>query len=156
MKTTDNPGVYIAPPMIYAAIFGIASVSGKLYPIDIQIFKSRELHILGWILIIITLGILVSGVWRFWRSKNTLITIKPATSLQTTGIFAYTRNPMYLALLILYCGLACFSGNCWTFIFLPLLFLIIRNYVILREERYLERAFSAEYILYKKRVRRWI
>ncbi len=156
MKTKDNAGVYVPPPLIYAVIFILAMVAKSKFPIDIRLLRSHQIHILGWVLIIITIGILLPSLWRFWRSKNTLITVKPATSLQTTGIYNYTRNPMYLGLMVLYIGLACLSENCWTLIFLPVLFLIIQYYIIYREEKYLERAFGEEFKVYKNKVRRWI
>ncbi|MFN8255732.1 MAG: isoprenylcysteine carboxylmethyltransferase family protein [Bacteroidales bacterium] len=156
MKTQDNPGILIPPPLIYAAFFGLAYLVKSIYPINVQILKSHNFHILGWVLILITLAILLPGLWKFWRTKNTLVTIKPANSLQTKGIYAYTRNPMYLGLLLLYTALACFSGNCWTLIFLPVLFIIVQVYIIRREEKYLDRAFAEEYKIYRKKVRRWI
>jgi protein-S-isoprenylcysteine O-methyltransferase Ste14 len=156
MKAKDSPGIFVPPPMIYAAFFGLAWIVKSIYPINIPLLKSNSFYILGWVLILITLGILLPSLWKFWRTKNTLVTIKPANSLQTTGIYAYSRNPMYLGLMVLYSGLACFSGNCWTLVFLPVLFLIIRNYIIFREEKYLYRAFAEEYKRYKSKVRRWI
>lgn len=156
MSSKDNPGVYVPPPMIYAAFFGLASIVQGRFPIDLKIFKSENLHIIGWLLILATVALILPSLWRFWQSRNTLITIKSASSLQTHGIYAYTRNPMYLGLLILYAGLACFFGNCWTLIFMPLLFIIIQHYVIGREEKYLERAFKQDYATYKNKVRRWI
>lgn len=154
--TTDNPGVYVPPPMIYAAFFGLASLMQRKFPINYKLLKVDNTHSIGWLLILATAGLILPSLWRFWQSRNTLITIKSASSLQTQGIYAITRNPMYLSLLLLYSGLACFFGNCWTFIFLPLLFIVIQNYVIGREEKYLSRAFEQEYSSYKKTVRRWI
>jgi protein-S-isoprenylcysteine O-methyltransferase Ste14 len=98
----------------------------------------------------------VLALRKFWLTKNTLITAKPARSLQTSGIYSLTRNPMYLGLLLLYTGFSCFTNNCWTLILLPLLFIIIQEYVIKREENYLDRAFAEKYNEYKRKVRRWI
>ena len=156
MSQKDNPGVYVPPPMIYAAFFGLASFVQSKLPINFILLRSDMLHIIGWLLILVAAGLILTSLWRFWLSKNTLITIRSANSLQTNGIYAYTRNPMYLALLILYIGLACFFGNCWTFIFLLLLFFIIQHYVIGREEKYLNRTFRQDYTNYKVKVRRWI
>jgi protein-S-isoprenylcysteine O-methyltransferase Ste14 len=93
---------------------------------------------------------------KFAQSKNTLVTIKPANSLQTRGIYSVTRNPMYMGLLILYCGIAMFEGNWWTIIFIPVIIIIVQAYVIRGEENYLQRAFGEEYFAYRKKVRRWI
>ena len=156
MKTNDNPGVYVPPPMIYAFVFGMASIAQFVKPIHFHFFKSPRSHFTGWIFLILAIGIMFLSIGKFLRTKNTLITIRPANTLQTNGIYTFTRNPMYLSLILLYISVACFTGNCWAFIFLPVLILIIQYYVILREEKYLERAFAEEYRIYKKKVRRWI
>jgi protein-S-isoprenylcysteine O-methyltransferase Ste14 len=93
---------------------------------------------------------------QFIRTKNTIVPNKPASSLQTTGVYHSTRNPMYLALMLVYLGLSCLIGNWWNIILLPLLFMIIQEYIIKKEEQYLVRTFGQEYIDYRHRVRRWL
>jgi len=85
-----------------------------------------------------------------------LITIKPATSLQTTGIYSISRNPMYVGLMNLYIGLSFIIGNWWNFILFPALILFIQIVVIRKEEKYLEREFGTLFLQYKQKVRRWI
>lgn len=93
---------------------------------------------------------------KFFQTKNTLITIKPARSLQTAGIYSISRNPMYLSLLVLYMGIGCFKGNLWSFILIPLLVVIVTHFVIRNEEAYLARTFGSDYTEYQKKVKRWI
>jgi protein-S-isoprenylcysteine O-methyltransferase Ste14 len=90
---------------------------------------STAAHVTAWILIGIFLVVNILALGRFVASKNTVVPIRPATSLQTSGIYALTRNPMYLALAGLYCGLGIFLGNTWTFILLPPLILTMQAYV---------------------------
>jgi protein-S-isoprenylcysteine O-methyltransferase Ste14 len=113
-------------------------------------------HIIAAILLVLWLLLAVAAVRQFALSKNTLMTIRPATSLQTSGIYAFSRNPMYLSLLLLYSGLAIFFGNWWTVMLLPLLIITVQFYVINREERYLHAAFGDAYAACQRRVRRWI
>lgn len=63
---------------------------------------------------------------------------------------------MYVGLATAYLGVTCFIGNWWNVILLPLLLLVIQEYVIKREERYLQLEFGQEYENYKNRVRRWL
>jgi len=63
---------------------------------------------------------------------------------------------MYLGLVFAYLGLTCFLGNCWNLLLLPLLILLIQEYVIKKEERYLQEEFGQEYESYKSKVRRWL
>lgn len=119
-------------------------------------FESGIAYIIGLLFIIIAVTITLPALIKFLTTKNTLITIKPAHSLQTSGIYSISRNPMYLGLLILYIGIAFLKGNYWTFILIPIVILVVTNLVILKEEKYLSRAFGMEYTEYRKKVRRWI
>jgi protein-S-isoprenylcysteine O-methyltransferase Ste14 len=93
---------------------------------------------------------------QFIQSKNTLITIKPASLLQTTGIYGISRNPMYVGLGIIFLGMTCFIGNWWNIILLPLLLLIIQEYLIKHEEKYLASEFGQQYLEYRTKARRWL
>jgi protein-S-isoprenylcysteine O-methyltransferase Ste14 len=112
--------------------------------------------IIGFIFILIASPFLVKSLRQFFLTKNSVITIKPAFSLQITGIYAITRNPMYLGLANLYVALTCFIGNWWNIILLPLLIVLVQERIIKPEERYLERRFGQPYLDYKNRVRRWL
>lgn len=152
----DHPGIYIPPPLIFAAIFLIAFLIQKVIIINNSFFQKDGTKMLGIIFFLVALYLLVRGVWKFIATGNTLITMQPASSLQSEGIYKFTRNPMYLGLIFLYLALTCAIGNWWHIIFLPILILIIEKYVIKREEKYLERRFGQSYLDYKKQVRRWV
>jgi protein-S-isoprenylcysteine O-methyltransferase Ste14 len=156
MKMKDHPAVYIPPPLIYAAIFVGAVFLQKIIVIKDSFFKKQLAWFAGIIFLAIAIYFIVRSLHQFIRTKNTVLTIKAAGSLQTTGIYNTTRNPMYVGLVMLYLGLTCFLGNWWNIILLPLLLIIIQRHVIHREERYLTRRFGAEYISYKLKVRRWL
>lgn len=154
--STDHPGVYVPPPFLYVCVFFISIFCQHVLPIQHHWFDEPGIQIIGWSFIALGIFLLLTSLWRFLISKNSLIPIKPAHSLQTSGIYAVTRNPMYLALLCLYGGIAIFKGNVWTFILAPIVVIIVQAYVIRREERYLTRAFGDGYTEYMKKVRRWI
>ncbi|MBK7408095.1 MAG: isoprenylcysteine carboxylmethyltransferase family protein [Saprospirales bacterium] len=157
MKTKiDHPGVYFPPPIIYVLVFFISIFIQKKIPLSGRFFESKAAFITGVILILTGLTIMAPALIKFFQTKNTLITVKPANSLQTSGIYSISRNPMYLGLLILYIGIGCFKGNVWSFMLVPVVILVITNFVIQNEEKYLERAFGVDYIEYRKKVRRWI
>jgi protein-S-isoprenylcysteine O-methyltransferase Ste14 len=80
----------------------------------------------------------------------------PTTALVVDGIYARTRNPLYLGTTLVYLGLSIAAGSLWAILLaLPLLWVIYVG-VIAREERYLERKFGDSYRTYKQRVRRWV
>ena len=156
MTARNHPGVYVPPPLIYIGFFLASVLLQDVWALNTEWIQTTAAHITGWIFIGVFLMINVMAVGKFIASKNTVMTIRPASSLQTNGVYAFTRNPMYLALAGLYCGLGIFFGNTWTFILFPLLIVTMQSYVIRREELYLHDAFGEEYNEYKKKVRRWI
>lgn len=156
INKSKGPGVYIPPPLFYVLVFLASVFIQKKIPIDDRMFNLVTLKIVGVILLIASLFFLVKSLRQFFLTKNTLILIKPATSLQMSGIYRITRNPMYLGLAIVYLGITCFVGNWWNIILFPILFLIMQEYVIKREEKYLMLEFGREYEDYKKKVRRWL
>lgn len=155
-KKNDSPGVYIPPPLFYVLAFLASVFIQKKFLINASVFHLKFTKAVGILLLVISLFFLVASLRKFFLSKNTIILIKPASSLQTNGIYNISRNPMYVALTFIYLGLTCLIGNWWNIILFPLLFLIIQEYVIKREEKYLERAFGTEYSDYKKSVSRWL
>ena len=152
----DSPGVYIPPPLFYVLTFLVAVFVQKKIPIDDSLFHLQITKITGILFLVISLFFLITSLIKFFQSKNTLILIKPASSLQTNGIYSISRNPMYAGLAIVYLGITCLIGNWWNIILFPLLLLVIQEYVIKKEEKYLERAFGEKYLDYKSRVRRWL
>jgi protein-S-isoprenylcysteine O-methyltransferase Ste14 len=105
-------------------------------------------------------GLLIarSGVRDFARAKTTInpVNIDNASTLVTTGIFATTRNPMYLGMTMLLLGWAVFLSGVWT-IFGPILFvLFITRFQIIPEEAVLAQKFGRGYQDYMQRVRRWL
>jgi len=156
MKKEDSPGVSLPPPLVYGLFFGISLLLQKLLPIDKYFFSSDVSKVIGFLLLAVCLVFDLPSLIQFFKTKNTLITIKSANSLQTKGLYSISRNPMYTGLLCLYSSLAILVGNWWTVLFIPFVFFTIQVYVIRREENYLTRRFGQQFIDYKKRVRRWL
>jgi protein-S-isoprenylcysteine O-methyltransferase Ste14 len=152
----DSPGIYIPPPLVYAAIFFLSILVQHTWPRSTAFFHTQTATITGIIFVIATVLVNLTAIRQFVRSKNTIVTIKPAHSLQTTGIYSRTRNPMYLGLVLLYTGLAFLTGNWWTLILLPFVVVVVNYFMIRPEEKYLERRFGQSYLEYRSKVRRWI
>jgi protein-S-isoprenylcysteine O-methyltransferase Ste14 len=153
---SKGPGVYIPPPLLYVLIFILAIFIQRMIPIADSLFQLGIIKAVGITFLIIALFFLARSLRQFFQSKNTVILFKPALSLQKTGIYGISRNPMYVGLVLAYIGITCSIGNWWNIILLPLLLLIVREYIIKREEKYLEIEFGQEYEEYKRKVRRWL
>jgi protein-S-isoprenylcysteine O-methyltransferase Ste14 len=81
---------------------------------------------------------------------------KPTTEIIQQGPFRFTRNPMYLQMLLVCVGFAIILWNLWILLLVPLCAWLLQRLVIAPEEAYLERKFGETYLAYKRRVRRWI
>jgi protein-S-isoprenylcysteine O-methyltransferase Ste14 len=73
-----------------------------------------------------------------------------------SGLYRYSRNPIYLGLSVVHLGVAVADNNAWLPILLVPVLVVLRYGVIAREEAYMERRFGQQYVAYKARVRRWL
>ena len=78
------------------------------------------------------------------------------TTIVESGMYSYSRNPLYTGLTLCYCGLSLAIDNGWLLVLLPFTLIAVQLILIAPEERYLEAKFGDEYRAYKKRVRRWV
>ncbi|GAB3104640.1 hypothetical protein GCM10027081_35450 [Cupriavidus yeoncheonensis] len=94
----------------------------------------------------------------FLRAKTTMNPVRPDTAslLVTDGVFRFTRNPMYLSLLLYLLAWAVYLSNWLALLLLPLFVLYINRFQIAPEERMLSSLFDAQYVAYKGKVRRWL
>lgn len=92
---------------------------------------------------------------RVRTSVNPMVPSK-ATRLVTDGVFAVSRNPMYLGLLLLLIGWALWLGSASVWLVPPAFVAFITIAQILPEERALDQLFGAQYLAYRRRVARWV
>jgi protein-S-isoprenylcysteine O-methyltransferase Ste14 len=150
----DSPGVRVPPPALYALAVLAGYLLNRRWPLPIG--DSGGVQGLAWVLTLVWIVLTVSSIGRFWRSRTSIVPIRPATTLVIAGPYRFTRNPMYVGLAVLTIALGLFINSWWpTVLLLPVL-LMVRWFVIAPEERYLERRFGADYLAYQQRVRRWL
>ena len=105
-------------------------------------------------------GVLVSlaGVLAFRRHHTTVNPLKPqaASALVSTGVYAFTRNPMYLGMLVVLVAWGLYLSNLAAAVLVPLFVPCLNRLQILPEERVLRAKFGAAFDAYAARVRRWI
>lgn len=115
------------------------------------------LRIPGLALVVVGCSILFYCIYHFQTiGRGTLSPLDPTRHLVTKGLYRYTRNPMYMGILLVLIGeSACFQSTT-LFIYTVFVFLAFHVFIIVHEEPRLQRAFGDEYSVYRKRVRRWI
>lgn len=92
----------------------------------------------------------------FRRTGTSVQGSKRSTVIVRTGPYRFSRNPIYLAFILLVLGLSLWLNNLWLLVTLVLPVAIIALLVIPREERFLERNLPGQYSSYKAQVRRWL
>jgi len=152
--STDHSGVVVPPPLIYVAFFLVGMGLQRYVPV--HRLPTAPGRVLGGVLVLLSLLLTTWSFRRFWASGTSVVPVRPTTALVIEGPYRFTRNPMYLGLLLLYAGVACWFWLMWPLLLVPLLIWVIGVSVIGREERYLTRKFGDEYRRYQARVRRWL
>ena len=110
----------------------------------------------GGVLAALGIALILTSVPRLKKAGSNVEPWKPTTTIVTTGVYGYSRNPIYLGMALAHGGLAIAGGSLAALASLMPSVLVIQSYVIAREERYLEAKFGKLYSDYKNRVRRWI
>ena len=145
------------PPLALVAVvaglmWGASFATPKLdFSFPAKSFLSVSLELLG----IVTC---VSGLVSFRRAKTTFNPTKPdaTSSLVVSGIYKYTRNPMYVGFVLVLLGWAVFLSNVAALALVPVFIVCMNRFQIQPEERVLSSLFPHEYSAYRAKVRRWV
>lgn len=152
-----SPGVRFPPPLVYVLPFFVSFLLNDRIEFFIvgagagtaqlrtgTAMMGAGFLLMGW------------GLITFIKHRTAILPFHAARALVIVPPYTFTRNPMYLGLLIAYLGGALATNWAWPLVFLPLVLAVMNGFVIAREERYLRGAFGADYENYCGRVRRWI
>lgn len=121
-------------------------------------WPSTPLAVAGAVLAAAGIALAATAMRTFARSKTTINPLKPDESalIVSHGVFARTRNPMYVGLALVLAGWACYLANPAACLVLPLFVTYITRFQIMPEERILLGKFGAPFAQYLAQVRRWI
>ena len=111
---------------------------------------------LGGAVCVVALALFAWAIATITRAGSNVPTNRPTTSIVDTGPYRFTRNPIYLGMMLALVGLAIAFDSLWPLVTLVPFALVIRYGVVAREEAYLERKFGEVYRRYRARVRRWL
>lgn len=154
-KASDNSKPVILPPIAWA----LAVVAG----VGLQWLRPAPLAIPSAIAPWIGGAVFAAGLALAIWSRRTLTkagtpmeTGRPTTAIAASGPYGFSRNPIYVGMLLGQIGLAIGLNNAWLLAALAPFFAVIHYGVVAREETYLERKCGDSYLAYKARVRRWL
>lgn len=146
----------IPPPLVLliclALMYGLASLEPQPLVPGILI-KSIAV-----VLAILGLVCMLSGAYSFRKAKTTVNPLQPnkASSLVRSGIFRYSRNPMYLGMLLIALGWSVYLGSWYSLLGVFAFVVFIQRLQIIPEERAMVALFGDEFEEYKASVRRWL
>lgn len=155
----SNPGVRFPPPLLYVLTAVVA------WLLETRLVRIRliggsastfPLEIFGAMLLLAGFTLVAWGLYTFASARTAILPMRAATRVVSWGPYAFSRNPMYVGMAIMYLGGALVLNWGWAILLLPVAMLSIYLLVIKREETYLSDAFPVEFEEYRKKVRRWL
>lgn len=151
----DHANVVVHPPILWVVLVAIGYGLDLLLPLP---FVPLAIPAVGMGVAIWLAGFALAGVAiaQFRRAGTDVQTHTPTDCIVDTGVFARSRNPIYVGAHIGVVGVAVALDSLWILAALVPFYLVIRYGVVAREEAYLERKFGQSYLAYKAQVRRWI
>ena len=157
-EARDGARVRFPPPLIplAALLLGVALQHWLPLHVGVQVPPVVRYAVGGLVILLPLLGLGLPGVMALRRTGQSEIPWTPTTEIVQGGPFRFSRNPMYLQMVLLCVGFAILLFNPWILLITPLVAWALYQFAIRPEEKYLEAKFGAEYLSYRQRVRRWI
>ncbi len=144
----------VRPPIVYAAAIFLGLLIQFGWP------RSFLPHILaapvGSFLVVVAVVVFSYSIRNFRAAGTPVPGNKPTTVIVRTGPYRFSRNPIYLAFTMFQAGIASWVNSVWLIATLIVVVALMAFVVIPREERYLQKKFGADYLDYKRSVRRWL
>ncbi len=153
--STDHPGVVVFPPLLFVSCLLAGLLLHWLRPLPTFIPWPPRIVLAA--LALVAAAVFGIGGERALHGAGTNVSPhRPTTAIVSGGIYRFTRNPLYLALMCVYTALALWANTLWPFALWVVLLPVLVTGIVAREERYLEAKFGAPYVAYKARVPRWL
>ncbi len=152
--SSDTANVVVLPPLLYGVALAVGFLLQWLAPRAIVASATR--YWAGGIVLALGLALAFGGRHHRERAGTNVNPREPTTALVVSGPFRFSRNPLYVALTLMYAGLAVVANAFWVLVLLVPVLLVLHSGVVRREERYLEAKFGEAYRQYRARVRRYL
>ena len=153
-RETSHSRIAVLPPIIIVVPFVVGTGLQWMFPLR---FLPRWVGLtLGVLCILPAVVLLTTARSAFRRARTSMLYTRRSRVLIADGPFRFTRNPLFVGLMLLYAGVCFVTGGPWPLVFLPIVVALLHWVVIVPEERYLEDQFGDEYRVYRTHVRRWL
>jgi protein-S-isoprenylcysteine O-methyltransferase Ste14 len=160
MNNNNHDGhadVSIKPPFLFLGALALGCLLTLLLPFGTRLASPNSLALtVGLVFVGLGFALVLLSVRRFRLAGTPVPPDQPVTALVTEGPYRFTRNPIYIGLILIYFGLSIVLTSIWMLVLLIPVLIILQRGVVEREEVYLERTFGDAYRKYKERVPRWL
>lgn len=146
----------IPPPVIALICAGFAWLLARATPGFVYLVPAQTPIVA--LLVLAGLALDISGLLAFRKAKTTFNPLAPERSklIVQTGLYQFTRNPMYLGMVLELLGLCVYLANPLTLVAVIAFVAYITRFQIIPEERLLLGKFGESYAQYTRSVRRWL
>ena len=144
------------PPVALLIIFAaVMAVLAYAVPASVSVPERLTVAV---VLVVAGALVALAGVVAFRRHKTTVNPFTPeqSSSLVATGIYRFSRNPMYLGFLLALVGWCAYLANWVSALLLPVFVAYLNRFQIQPEERALKERFGQQFLAYSQSVRRWL
>lgn len=156
----DTPGVVVRPPFLVLGALLTGAAMDHLLPLTFPISRPSPAHwisaVLAGLMVFGGAALTVAGIRNFVGAATPVPGNQPVRVLVTTGIHGWSRNPIYVGMVLFVVGIGLVTRSSWILLLALPVAITLRYGVIAREEAYLERRFGDTYRDYRARVRRWL
>ncbi len=145
------------PPPLVVILIGAAMAAVAWFNPAVGFGGNGHIAI-GVVLIAVGGLVVVQGARTFWRNETTIdpVDLKRASTLVTSGVFRYSRNPMYVGFAVALLGWAVCLASPWALVGPVAFVLFTHRFQIIPEERLMQAKFGQAYDNYRAEVRRWL
>jgi protein-S-isoprenylcysteine O-methyltransferase Ste14 len=156
VKKQDRPDIspIVHPPVVTLLFIVLAYCLGRFAPLPFSM--PLIVRYFGLALTVVGFFLGIAAFIEFRRARTTLDPHGSVKQVVTSGIYRFTRNPIYLGFLLMVIGLPLNFGLYWGLVLAPLYVFVMNRLIIQQEEAYLSKKFGREYTSYTARVRRWL
>ena len=143
------------PPVWLAGFAALAYVQGHYFKVGLSLAHPVTMLLSG---LLVGGGLVLTGlaVMEFRRHRTTIVPHQEPVQLIQTGIFKRSRNPIYLADVLILTGLILWWDAVLSLVLVPVFFWVLETRFVIPEENRLRRIFRADFARYAQKTRRWV
>ena len=156
ISETDRARIIAPPPLLALLCIALGFVARHFKALPLFHVKNAFQVVIGCFMIVIAAAIIIFARRVFIAHGTHPNPYRPTNAVVTTGVYGFSRNPIYLAFLLVVFAFVFFANSLWFIVMAVILFVALHAGVVKQEEKYLSQKFGDSYVEYCRQVRRWI